>query len=257
MRVAFKPFAAMLSLTVSMAIPAHAEPTNVTVRVMSKDAKFIGTSMGGARITIRDAAKGAVLATGLTAGGTGDTKRIMETSGGNRALLSDDKTAKFDATLDLTQPTLIEIEATGPMGPQQSANRVTSSQWVIPGRHITGGDGWVLEIPGFAVGILSPIANATVTAGKSIDVSVNVAMMCGCPIEPKGLWDANKYEVTAVLSQGGRQISRHALAYAGKTSIFNAAIPVAADGSYDLLVYAYDAANGNTGIARAAFTASK
>ena len=94
-----------------------------------------------------------------------------------RALLSDDKTAKFDATLDLTQPTLIEIEATGPMGPQQSANRVTSSQWVIPGRHITGGDGWVLEIPGFAVGILSPVANATVTAGKTIDVSVNVAMM--------------------------------------------------------------------------------
>jgi hypothetical protein len=41
-----------------------AEPTVITIRVISKDAKFIGTSMGGMRITLRDAHTGAVLATG-------------------------------------------------------------------------------------------------------------------------------------------------------------------------------------------------
>ena len=35
-----------------------AEPTDITVRVLSKDAKFVGTSMGGVRITLRDAETG-------------------------------------------------------------------------------------------------------------------------------------------------------------------------------------------------------
>ena len=56
---------------------AHAEPTDIVVRVLSKDAKFIGTSMGGMRVTLRDAHTGEILATGLTQGGTGDTKRLI------------------------------------------------------------------------------------------------------------------------------------------------------------------------------------
>ena len=35
-----------------------AVPTNVTVRVRTKDAKFMGSSIGGALITIRDADTG-------------------------------------------------------------------------------------------------------------------------------------------------------------------------------------------------------
>ena len=45
---------------------AHAEATDIVVRVLSKDAKFIGTSMGGMRVTLRDAHTGEILATGLT-----------------------------------------------------------------------------------------------------------------------------------------------------------------------------------------------
>ena len=57
--------------------PANAEPTKVAVRALSKGAKFIGTSMGGVRIVIRDAATGEILVQGLTQGTTGETKRIM------------------------------------------------------------------------------------------------------------------------------------------------------------------------------------
>jgi len=57
--------------------PIAAEPTAVDVRVISKGAKFVGTSMGGCEVVIRDAETGEILARGKTAGSTGDTDRIM------------------------------------------------------------------------------------------------------------------------------------------------------------------------------------
>ncbi len=42
-----------------------AEPTHITVHVLAKGAKFIGTSMGGVEITIRDADTGELLAKGV------------------------------------------------------------------------------------------------------------------------------------------------------------------------------------------------
>ena len=90
---------------------AYAEPTEITVRVVSKDAKFIGTSVGSMRVILRDSQTGEILASGLTSGGTGDTKRIMHKDAGRRAILSDPSTAKFVATLDLSEPRLIEVEA--------------------------------------------------------------------------------------------------------------------------------------------------
>jgi hypothetical protein len=56
---------------------ASAEQTEIIVRVLAKDSKFVGTSMGGMRIIRRDAHTGEILATGLTQGGTGNTKLIM------------------------------------------------------------------------------------------------------------------------------------------------------------------------------------
>ncbi|HEX6202874.1 MAG TPA: hypothetical protein VF100_07720, partial [Thermoanaerobaculia bacterium] len=60
-------------LVAAAAAAAAAEETAVTVRVLSRDAKFVGSSMGGARVTIRDAETGTLLAEGVTAGSTGDT----------------------------------------------------------------------------------------------------------------------------------------------------------------------------------------
>lgn len=238
-------------------VAASAEPTDIVVRVLSKDAKFIGTSMGGMRITLRDAETGEVLATGLTEGGTGDTQRLMHEKGGRRAQLSDASAAKYQVTLDLARPRLIEVEAYGPLAQRQSAQRVTSTQWVIPGRGITGGDGWVLELPGFVVDVLAPPAHGRVGVGASVEVRANVIAMCGCPIEPKGLWDADKYEVAAIVSLNGKQVSRIPLAFAGETSQFAASVPVEAPGFYEVLVYAYDPENGNTGVDSTTFIAAK
>src|SRR5690625_5785628 len=51
--------------------------TPVTIRVLSHDAKFIGTSMGGVEIVIRDVGTGEILSSGITSGGTGDTDLLV------------------------------------------------------------------------------------------------------------------------------------------------------------------------------------
>ncbi|MFC3175481.1 hypothetical protein ACFOD9_14575 [Novosphingobium bradum] len=47
--------------------PAFADPTPVTVRVISQDAKFVGDSTGGAQVILRDAENGHILAEGIPA----------------------------------------------------------------------------------------------------------------------------------------------------------------------------------------------
>ena len=248
------------ALAVSLLLPlaAHAEPTDITIRVLSKDGKFIGTSMGGMRVTLRDAHTGEILASGVTAGGTGDTKRIMHEDKGRRAQLSDDSAAKFTATLNLDAPRLIEAEVYGPLAQMQSAHRAVASQWVVPGRDITGGDGWVIEVPGFVVDVLAPPAHIKLKPDtKTIDLRANVALMCGCPIEPGGLWDADQLDVSAIVTRDGERLAPIPMDYAGETSQFAATLPVDAPGTYDVLVYAHDPRNGNTGLDRTTFIVPK
>jgi predicted alpha/beta hydrolase len=52
--------------------------TMLTVRTRAKDAKFIGSSMGGSYITVRNAQSDELLAEGYTEGSTGNTSRIMK-----------------------------------------------------------------------------------------------------------------------------------------------------------------------------------
>ena len=57
---------------------SEAVQTKLVVRAKSKDAKFVGTKMGGALVVIKESETGRILAEGLTAGGTGDTEKIMK-----------------------------------------------------------------------------------------------------------------------------------------------------------------------------------
>jgi hypothetical protein len=241
-------------LVVGTAGAAWAEPTNITVRVISKDAKFIGTSMGGAHVTIRDAKTGELLTEGDTRGGTGDTNRIMRAPRQRGVPLSTEGTAGFSATLDLDRPRLIEVSAVGPSSPAQSANRVSATQWVVPGKHLTGGDGWLLEMPGFAVDLLDPPAQ--VKLSRTVDqvvLQAKVTMMCGCPIMPGGLWDADRYEVTALIFKDGQAAGEVPLTFAGTTSQFSGTLNTREPGHYEALVYAYDPETGNTGVDSASF----
>jgi hypothetical protein len=250
-------FAAFLALLAAVpAPPAGAEPTHVTVRVLARDAKFVGTAMGGVRITLTDTATGQVLAQGLTAGGTGDTDRIMRRPRARGEALSSGDAAAFSATLDLAEPRRVRVTAEGPAGHPGSAVRVSAEQWVVPGKDLTGGDGWLLELPGFVVDVVAPAPGAHVAGLPArVTLDAKVTMMCGCPIEPGGLWDADRYEVRALVRRDGTPAGKVPLAYAGTTSRFSGSLRVAAPGAYEALIYAYDPATGNTGVARAVFTA--
>ncbi|MEO6071939.1 MAG: hypothetical protein ABIP67_01455 [Burkholderiales bacterium] len=229
---------------------AWATPTNIVIRILAKDAKFVGTDMGGVEITLRDAVSGEVLAQGLTEGATGSTPVIMKDGNARREILSDAKSAKFSVTLDLDRPRQIMVTATGPNTPKKSATTVSSTQWVIPGKSIDGGDGWVLELPGFVVTALNPVTEIDLSATRRIPIRVKVTMMCGCPITPNGQWDANKFEIVAMLAQGGKNLQTVSLPYAGKPSEFGGDIDITGKGQYEMTIYAYDPANGNTGLDR-------
>jgi hypothetical protein len=166
-------FLLLLAVTAALAIPTH-----LTVRVQTKDAKFLGTSMGGALITIKDVQTGEILAKGRTAGGTGNTTRIMKTPVARGMPISDDTAAKFTTTLDLDAPRLIEVTAYGPLANLQAANRVSATQWVVPGKHITEGDAWIMELPGLVVDVLAPPTHTMLTGfPQAVKIEANITMM--------------------------------------------------------------------------------
>lgn len=250
--------AVALALGALIAGPAAAAPTEVTVRVISKGGKFVGTSMGGVLVTIRDADTGELLAKGTTEGSTGDTARIMTEARAPAAVLSTEGAAAFTATLEIAAPRLIEVTAFGPLGQRQSANRVSATQWIVPGKHVTGGDGLLLTLPGFVVDVLDPPAHVKLTgAPQSVTLRANVTMMCGCPVTPGGLWDADAYEVKALIARDGEPYGETALAYAGSASQFAGELALDEPGAYEAVVYAYDPANGNTGLDAVTFVVAK
>jgi hypothetical protein len=257
------PFSALVRLTIaalaflSIAAPALATETRVVVRAISKDAKFIGTSMGGMQIVLRDKRAGVVLASGVTQGDTGDTRAMMQTPRVRGAVIATQSSAKFVATLELTEPTLIELEAYGPLAQLQSAVTVTSSMWLVPGRHIDGGNAWVVEVPGFVVDILDPPAHVRLSdAAPLVPIRANVMMMCGCPVEAGGLWDASGYVIAARVTRDGKPQGEVPLKYTGRSSQFEGNVPAAKSGTYVVSVYAYDPQNGNTGVDTTTFIVS-
>ncbi|WP_236626950.1 hypothetical protein [Sphingomonas sp. MM-1] len=226
---------------------AAAEPTDLVIRVISEGGKFVGTSMGGAEIIVRDVRSGEVLVHGRTAGSTGDTARIMK--GGPRGTpLADETAAAFRTTIDIDEPRLVEVEAYGPLAQPQAAVRVTSQRWVLPGRGATQGDGWLLELPGLVVDLVEPAAHQRGTAGAAIRLAANVALMCGCPIEPGGIWDAARYDVRASAKRDGQPAGEVSLSYGGRTGYFTGTLPVDKAGAHVITVTAVDTKTGATGV---------
>lgn len=245
--------ALVAALLASAPLAASAEPTPLTIRVLSMGGKFIGSGMGGARIVVRDARTQQILAQGVTSGDTGDTKRIM--AGGPRnAALADESTAAFRTVVDLAEPTLLEVEAYGPAAQLQSALSARSQRWVLPGHGVAAGDGWVLELAGLAVDVTDPAAHVRLVAGEqAVMIRANVALLCGCPIEPGGLWDAARFDVTARITRDGGEPASQPLTYAGRTGLFSASIEAAKPGTYAVTVTAVDRATDAVGVDRTTF----
>lgn len=246
----------MLILAMSWNV-AGAVETRIDVRVISQGAKFIGTSMGGVQITLHDVDTGELLAQGKTAGGTGDTDRIMKQTQQRGSVIATESAAVFSTKLDLDEPRQIKVTASGPLAQRQAMNSVSASQWIVPGKHITGGNGWLLEMPGFAVDILDPPAHRSISGlPVEIPISVNVTMMCGCPLTAGGLWDAEQYEISTLIKRNGAFVKEQPLDYAGTSSQFTGTLFIDQPGSYEVTAYAYDPATGNTGIDKTTFNLS-
>lgn len=242
----------------ALAAPALAEETPVTVRVISQGAKFIGSSMGGVHVTLEDARTGEVLASGVTRGDTGDTKTIMKTPHPRRTPLSTEGAARFDATIDLDAPTYVRATVRGPLVQEQAANTVSATRWVLPGRGITGGDGWLFEMPGMVVDVLSPPAHVKLSGlPQTVEVAANVMMMCGCPIAPESPWPVDDFEIEAHVLRDGQPYREIMLDYAGTDSQFATDLTVEEPGLYTVTVTAHDKANGNAGVDYTTFIVSE
>lgn len=224
----------------------QAQETKVMVRVKAKDAKFIGSSVGGAEVFIKEVESGKILANGITSGGTGNTDLIMKKSHERRKPLSDEETAGFLAKLNLEKPTFVEISAKSPANAKQAHNLSSTQVWVIPGKDILG-DGIILEAPGFIVDILSPQRHNIYPTNSSLEIKTNIVMMCGCPITPGGIWNADDYEVKAIIQKDGKKFKELKMDYSGKPNTFSSNLK-AEPGLYEITVYAYDSTTGNTGV---------
>jgi hypothetical protein len=230
-------------------VGASSEPvaTRVKVRVIGRDSKVIGSGVGGALVRIVDARTGETLAEGKQEGGTGDTDRIMSPQARGSTIYDTEGTARFEAELRLSQPTLVNISALGPLGYPQAIRSATKQLLLLPGRHVEG-DGVVLELHGFIVEILSPVPLTPV--GSTVSVTARVRMMCGCVIEPGGFWDADDKEFVARLRADGRVVSESHLGFAGETSVFEGVVNVpeaAGDADLELEVVVAEAARQNFG----------
>lgn len=126
----------------------EAQPTVLNVTVKAHDAKFVGSAVGGLKVTVRDFFTNKLLATGKIEGGTGDKKIIMETPITRGKILSVGKdTARFQYSFDINEPRKLLIEITGPMAAGLNIHREMKTTWLIPGQDLKG-DGILFDLYG-------------------------------------------------------------------------------------------------------------
>ena len=152
-------------------------PTKITVRVVSKDAKVIGSGVGGALVRIRNLETGEILAQGKQEGGTGDTDRIMVQPRKRGAVVYGTPGAAFyQAEIPLSQPTQVEVYAEAPLGYPHAIQKGSKTLTLIPGKDIVG-EGVLVELDGLIVNVLDPTPQQDLKKGKEITVKAEVKML--------------------------------------------------------------------------------
>ena len=229
---------------------AHTSETNFVVTVRAKDSKFIGSAAGGARIIIRDKRTGDIIANGVTAGGTGDTKRIMEEGYARDAVLIDEDTARFEFSLDFWEPTPVTITATAPLGQLQSLVTVSEDMLILPGKDYASGNGIMLEVPGFAIDITAPLPNQKFEFNPKIPFTLeaNIMKLCGCKIAEDSPWDPERYDVEALIYRDSLFITAVKLPYTDEPGVYGVNINIPLPGSYRIIVTAFDPVTKEAGM---------
>ncbi len=174
----FRRFVVALGATLLLLVPALAEqvPTKLRVRVVSRDAKVVGTHVGGASVTIKDLETGEILAKGLQLGGTGNTDKIMVQPRERHGTVYDlEGTAYFETTLMLHRPTPVQVIAEGPLEYPQAVQTSSKTILLVPGKDVLG-EGLILELNGFIVEILAPEEGRELTAGTKTTIRAKMTM---------------------------------------------------------------------------------
>jgi len=151
--------------------------TKVIVRVVSKDAKVIGSGVGGALVRIKNFETGEILAQGKQEGGTGDTDSIMV--GPRRRgeiIYGTPGAAFFQAEILLERPTQVEVYTEAPLAYPQSVQKGSKTLTLIPGKHILG-EGVIIELNGLIVNVISPSSKESLKSGEEVTVRAEVRML--------------------------------------------------------------------------------
>jgi hypothetical protein len=251
------------------------QSTTVTVYVIAVGGKFLGDDVGGAEVTIRDVRTREILASGVTQGDSGPSNLMCVSLTRSQSIISTlvtDTTSTFAASLSLASPTQIEVTAYGPLAARGSANTVSATSWIYPGRDITAGNGILLEMPGLICQIISPPTHTVFPPGQlpfDVPIVANVAMMCGCPISVKTAgkicagdassqpWLPDDFDVSAAIAGDSNPVPLSWDAEAGVAGKFTGSFKASGPGTYQVTVYAQQKSTGNTGVDMSSFIVPK
>jgi hypothetical protein len=248
-----------------------AAKTPILVRVQARGGKFLADDIGGAEVTIRDTHTGQLLGGGLVQGTDsgsfsdefvqGASQYAVVTPGETpviRWLVPDATTSGLSLDLPLGRPTLLAVAAYGPLGGLQSAQRVETSTWALPGQAITQGPGFVVVLPGLVVQAMSPATHLGIESADlpaEIRFLVKVTMMCGCQIAagPGQVWVPDDFVVTAAIGPVGQPPSQEVrLSFQGN-SLFEGTYELTQAGFFQAVVSATQRSTGNVGTALVTF----
>ncbi len=240
-----------LILTAGFVTQARAaEETNFVVTVKARNGMFIGTAGGGAQIIIRDRRTGDIMASGTTYGAMGDPALLMADSVKRDAVLASEGTARYEFSIEFWEPTPVTVSATGPLGQPQNAVTVSEDMILIPGKDYTAGNGIMLELPGFAVDLVSPVPNQKFKMNPKVPVTIeaNVMTLDGSLVEKDKPWPPERYQVEVHVYKDNLYITTMELPYSEEPGIYSANLEIPMPGIYRLLVTAFDPVTKEAGM---------
>src|SRR4051794_27854638 len=240
-----------------------ATTTPMLIRVQAKGGKFLADDIGGAEVTVRDARTGQWLGGGRVQGPDSGTLQAAYVPSASLSavvtpgtpphvqwLVPGPTTSGLTVHLPITQPTLLEIEVYGPLGGLQSAQRVVTHTWAVPGQPITQGPGFVVELPGLVVQVQQPPTHLEYpNAPASVSFLANVTMMCGCPIGNGLAWIPDDFTVTAAVERLGSGAPPTPVAFTliQNPSTFQGSFDLKVPGFYQAAITAVQKSTGNLG----------
>jgi hypothetical protein len=244
-----------------MALPVS---TPSLFRVQAKGGKFLGDDIGGAELTIRNARTGQWLAGGRVQGDSGTLSASYAPTASPSVLVAppstlywlvpDLTTSKLYLDLPLTAPTLLEIEAFGPLGGLQSAQKVVTNLWALP-RPLPLPP-VIVELPGLVVQVLAPATHQEYPkVPQDVTFSINVTMMCGCPIGGNPYWLPSDFLVSATVTLLESRVPPVfvPLSWQGSPSLFGGTYKIQTPGYYQADITAVQQSTGNVGTATVTF----